>query len=71
MGHTKKVGTSGRFGVRYGRTTRKKIADIEALYRGYHKCTNCNKKRVKRIAFGIWKCYNCDLKFARKAYLFE
>ena len=68
MGRTKKVGSAGRFGVRYGRTTRKKIADIEALYKGKHKCNNCNKLAVRRLSFGVWECSKCNIKFAGKAY---
>lgn len=68
MGRTKKVGSAGRFGVRYGRTIRKKIADIEALYKGRHKCLNCKKISVKRNSYGIWECNKCNVKFAGKAY---
>ena len=72
MGRTKKVGSAGRFGVRYGRTTRKKIADIEALYRSRrYKCSNCKKVGVKRVSYGIWQCDKCNIKFAGKAYAIE
>ncbi|MBU0460129.1 MAG: 50S ribosomal protein L37ae [Nanoarchaeota archaeon] len=57
-----------RFGARYGRRTKKKLAQVEILQRGKHKCPYCNKDAVKRIAAGIWHCNKCEVKFAGKAY---
>ncbi|MFH1209373.1 MAG: 50S ribosomal protein L37ae [archaeon] len=65
---TKKVGTTGRFGARYGRRLKVKVADIEKKLRGKHKCPYCNKLKAKRIASGIWICKNCNSKFTGKAY---
>ncbi|MBS3143382.1 50S ribosomal protein L37ae [Candidatus Woesearchaeota archaeon] len=66
---TKKVGTTGRFGARYGKTVKKKVADIEAKMKVWHKCPYCNKQKVKREFAGVWKCRNCKAKFTGKAYL--
>ena len=68
MARTKKVGTSGRFGARYGRKTRQRVADIEKKLRQWHKCPYCNKQRVKRVSIGIWECRNCKSKLTGKAY---
>ncbi|MEW6063361.1 MAG: 50S ribosomal protein L37ae [Nanoarchaeota archaeon] len=68
MGKTKKVGTSGRFGVRYGKRIRQLIIDIEKKQRKKHTCPYCNKQTVKRIAKGVWKCKKCEVKFTGKAY---
>ena len=65
---TKKVGTTGRFGARYGRRLRQKVAEIEKKLRQWHKCPYCNKTRVRRIASGIWFCRSCKSKFTGKAY---
>ena len=58
-----------RFGARYGRKTRKKLANIESMQRSKHKCPKCNKLGVKRVAMGIWQCLKCQNKFASKAYM--
>jgi large subunit ribosomal protein L37Ae len=68
MGHTKKVGYSGRYGVRYGAKIREKIVEIERTRRAKHTCPNCAKPGVKRVSSGIWLCKKCGQKFAGKAY---
>lgn len=65
---TKKVGSAGRFGARYGRRTRHKIVDIEKRQRKKQKCPHCNKLQLKRLASGIWQCKKCGAKFAGGAY---
>ena len=64
----KSAGSAKRFGVRYGRTTRQKIGDIEKIYRNKQKCPYCSKVKVKRIAAGIWECRGCNTKFSGAAY---
>jgi len=65
----KNQGTAGRFGVRYGNTLRKKVSDIEKLSRGKFKCPFCSKEnKVRRTAYGIWKCGSCEKVFVGKAY---
>jgi len=65
---TKKVGTTGRFGARYGRKLRGKVAAVEKKLRSKHKCPYCNKLKVKRLASGIWQCKSCNSKFTGQAY---
>ena len=65
---TKKVGSAGRFGPRYGRRLRQIVTKIEKKLKQWHKCPYCNKKRVRRLASGIWYCKSCDSKFTGKAY---
>jgi len=66
---TKKIGTAGRFGARYGRRLKKKVAEIEKKMKQWHKCPYCNKIKVKREASGIWVCRSCNSRFTGKAYL--
>ncbi len=68
MSKTKKIGSAGRFGARYGLKIRTKITEIERIQRGRHKCPFCSKLALKRIASGIWWCKHCKTKFAGKAY---
>ncbi len=64
---TKKVKAAGRFGSRYGRRVRTKIAEIESLQRKKQKCPFCNGY-VKRLSKGIWRCKKCNKKFAGHIY---
>lgn len=66
---SKNKNTAGRFGVRYGNTLRKKVGDIEQQSRGKHKCPFCGKEdKVRRQAYGIWKCSACEKVFVGKAF---
>lgn len=66
---TKKVGTSGRFGPRYGVTVRKRIADVEAVSKGRHECRYCRAVALGRTASGIWVCRHCGAKMASGSYM--
>ena len=65
---TKKAGSAGRFGVRYGRKLRTKVNAVEKVQRGKHKCPYCNRLTAKRMSPGIWQCKKCEAKFTGKAY---
>lgn len=65
---TKKVGSAGRFGARYGTKIRQRVIDIEVKQRQWQKCPYCLKSRVRRLAIGIWKCKSCNSKFTGRAY---
>jgi len=68
MPRTKKVGSAGRYGSRYGRRIRKRIISIEESKKKKPICPNCLKHGVTRSAAGIWVCKKCGFKFAGKAY---
>ncbi len=57
-----------RFGVRYGRTIREKVAKIEDELKKKHPCPYCSAVKVKRVASGIWCCRKCNTKFTGAAY---
>ncbi len=65
----KKAGAANRFGVRYGRTTREKISNIEREQRKRQVCPYCTKSQVRRVAAGIWHCNACNAKFTGAAYV--
>ena len=68
MAEVKKLGSVRRFGARYGRRVKHKLAKIESVQRGKHKCPYCRSLKVKRLSVGIWHCGRCQAKFAGKAY---
>ncbi len=68
MARTRKVKSTGRFGVRYGKTIRQRVLAVEKKQKQKQKCPYCNAFKVKRIASGIWHCKKCDNKFTGKAY---
>ncbi|MBU0898722.1 MAG: 50S ribosomal protein L37ae [Nanoarchaeota archaeon] len=65
---TKKVGSAGRFGIRYGRKIRQRVIKVEKVLKAKHKCPECMKPGLKRENAGVWVCKKCGLKFAGKAY---
>jgi large subunit ribosomal protein L37Ae len=68
VGRTKKVGTTGRFGPRYGTKAKIKLRNIEAIQKAPHQCPECKRMTLKRVAAGIWKCKKCGAKIAGGAY---
>jgi large subunit ribosomal protein L37Ae len=68
---SKKTKAAGRFGARYGRSVRTKLASVETKQRKKQKCPFCGKLGVKRLSKGIWKCSKCDKKFASDIYYLE
>lgn len=65
------LGSAKRFGPRYGRRNKEKLAVLEIQHRGRHKCPFCNYIKLKRFSVGIWQCEKCNAKFAGKAYSSE
>lgn len=63
MGRTKKVGSTGRFGTRYGASVRKRIRKIENDLKIKHTCPSCNSVKVHRVSIGIWECLFCGFRF--------
>lgn len=57
-----------RFGVRYGKRNKEKLAILEREHRGRRKCPYCNYLKLKRTSKGLWHCEKCNVKFASKAY---
>lgn len=68
MGRTKKIGSAGRFGARYGTKIRKQVAKVEARQNAKTICPICKLGKIKRIACGIYICNKCNNKMTGKAY---
>jgi large subunit ribosomal protein L37Ae len=69
MSSTKKIGTTGRYGPRYGIKIRRRTAAIEKTLRKRHQCPKCLRHAISRESTGIWLCRKCGLKFAGGAYV--
>ncbi|RLI50685.1 MAG: hypothetical protein DRO73_02275 [Candidatus Thorarchaeota archaeon] len=70
MARTKKVGSTGRFGPRYGAKLRRRVLDIEKRRAEPHRCPSCaTKGSLHRKAAGLWVCRKCGLVFAGGAYV--
>lgn len=65
---TKKVGSTGRFGARYGRRIKVRVLEVERLQKQRHECPACTKKTLKRLSKGVWECASCGMKMAGGAY---
>ena len=65
---TKKVGSTGRFGARYGKRLRQKMLNVEKEQKKPQLCPYCHRSKAKRLSAGIWQCKKCDSKFTGKAY---
>lgn len=68
MSHTKKVGSAGRFGPRYGALHRRTVGNIEKIQKAAHPCARCGAVSVYRTQTAIWECQKCKYTFAGGAY---
>jgi large subunit ribosomal protein L37Ae len=62
------VGSAGRFGARYGRVARRRVAEIEDEMNQDHECPDCGEDRVSRQGTGVWECGYCGYTFTGGAY---
>ena len=60
----RRTGSAGRFGARYGRVARRRVAEIESDTNDDHACPDCGSNAVDRQGTGIWQCGKCGYKFA-------
>lgn len=68
MAKKKIYGSVKRFGARYGKKVRERLARVEELQKKRYKCPYCNALKVKRLYAGIWQCTRCKAVFTSKAY---
>ena len=64
-------GNVGKYGSRYGKSTRNKMAKSTSLVRSSRKSPFCNKNTVRRLSTGLWVCKKSGIKFTGKAYTFD
>ncbi|CAI8510178.1 unnamed protein product [Pichia kudriavzevii] len=65
---TKKVGITGKYGIRYGSSLRRQCKKLEIQQHAKYDCSFCGKKTVRRDATGIWTCKSCKKSVAGGAY---
>jgi large subunit ribosomal protein L37Ae len=65
---TRKAGSVGRFGPRYGVRIRRRVQEIEEGLRHRHECPRCAAIAVRRDSTGVWGCRRCGYVFAGGAY---
>ncbi len=56
------------YAVRGGRSVKIRLQAVAKLLRTKQKCPRCEKKLLKRINTGVWKCKSCGSTFAGGAY---
>jgi large subunit ribosomal protein L37Ae len=67
----RKSRSAARFGPRYGRKSRKLVADMEEKTRALYDCPQCGRTRVRRISSAIWSCTKCGHTFAGGTFVPE
>jgi len=68
MAKEKSLKSGNRFGTRYGRRNRDRVAKLEQGHRRVQKSPFSNTKSVKRLSAGIWHCKKTGKTFASRAY---
>jgi large subunit ribosomal protein L37Ae len=67
----RKSRSAARFGCRYGRKSRKLVADLEEKSKAFYDCPQCGRNRVHRAGTAIWRCSKCGFGFVGGAFLPE
>lgn len=67
---TKKIGSTGGWGARYGIRVRRRVSEIDRVKRGRSACPKCSTVTLHRVASGIYECRRCHQRFASGAYQF-
>lgn len=65
----RKSRSAARFGCRYGRKSRKLVADLEEKSKAKYDCPQCGRTKVRRTDTSIWRCTKCGYGFAGGAYI--
>ena len=68
---TKKVGSTGWMGPRYGIRIRRRVLEIDRARAKGAACPRCSTVTLQRVASGIFECRRCGTRFASNAYVFQ
>ncbi|MEM4263580.1 MAG: 50S ribosomal protein L37ae [Candidatus Woesearchaeota archaeon] len=64
----KGLGPVKRFGVRYGRTVKARLAKIEIEQKKPQLCPYCEQPKAKKLFAGVYLCKKCGAKFTGRAF---
>lgn len=64
----KGLGPVKRFGVRYGRTVKFRLAKIEKAQKKLQPCPYCEQQKAKKLFTGVYLCKKCGAKFTGRAF---
>lgn len=68
---TKKVGSTGWMGPRYGIRIRRRVIEIDQARSRASACPRCSTVTLHRVASGVFECRRCGTRFASGAYVFQ
>jgi large subunit ribosomal protein L37Ae len=68
---TKKIGSTGWMGPRYGIRVRRRVLEIDRESRKDAPCPHCSTVTLARVASGVFECRRCGTRFASGAYVFS
>lgn len=68
---TKKVGSTGWMGPRYGIRIRRRVLDIDREKTKDSACPHCSTVTLARVASGVYECRRCGTRFSSGAYQFS
>jgi large subunit ribosomal protein L37Ae len=70
MRRTKKVGSTGWMGPRYGIRIRRRVLEIDRAQQKAHSCPKCSTVTLWRVASGIYECQRCGIRVSSAAYVY-
>ncbi len=71
MRRTKKVGSTGWMGPRYGIRIRRRVLDIDRAQRRANPCPRCSTVTLWRVASGVYECRRCGTRVSSGAYVYS
>jgi large subunit ribosomal protein L37Ae len=70
MRRTKKVGSTGWMGPRYGIRIRRRVLEIDRAQHRANTCPKCSTVTLWRLASGIYECQRCGTRVSSAAYVY-
>ncbi|MCI4352512.1 MAG: 50S ribosomal protein L37ae [Thermoplasmata archaeon] len=70
MRRTKKVGSTGWMGPRYGIRIRRRVLEIDRAQHKASTCPKCSTVTLWRVASGIYECQRCGVRVSSGAYVY-